>query len=452
VNKPKAMAGGPLARFAAPARVIALLPPGTVAVGAGLAVLGAASYVHLAVASHTLSKAHYSALAVLWSIVFTVGLGLFLPIEQEVTRIVAGRRSAGEGIAPVYRRGALLALTILAVICVVLAFTAGPIANRLFGGDRSLIIAMVGGFAGLAVAHPTRGVLAGTRRFDGYGTQLGVDGGLRILCAAALGVFHVRSALLFGLILAVAPILSVLVTAPAVRAGLSAGRSLAWSALFRGLGPLTVSTLLAQVMVNIAVVNVKLLAPGAEALAGALLSALILVRIPLFVFASLQASLLPGLSTAAATKDRTAFRHLVLRGCGIVTATMIAGGIPAIAFGPWLIHVFFDAADVLDRLDFAILAAGTWAYLLAQVLGQGAMALGRHRDQALAWLGGTVALIIATVVPGEVKLRVEGGYALGSAVTAVLLAIVVVRLAGRPADTDSGFDAATSFAAMGGLD
>jgi hypothetical protein len=34
----------------------------------------------------------------------------------------------------------------------------------------------------------------------------------------------------------------------------------------------------------------------------------------------------------------------------------------------------------------------------------------------------------------------------------VLLAIVVVRLAGRPADTDSGFDAATSFAAMGGLD
>jgi O-antigen/teichoic acid export membrane protein len=431
--------------------VIGLLPPGTIAVGTGLAVLGAASYVHLAVASHTLSKAHYSALAVLWSIVFTVGLGLFLPIEQEVTRIVASRRTAGDGIAPVYRRGALLALTMLTIICVVLALTAGTVAGRLFGGDRGLVVAMAGGFAGLAVAHPTRGVLAGTRRFDGYGTQLGVDGGLRILFAAALGIFHVRSALLFGLILAVAPILSVLVTAPAVRKALSAGTSLAWSALFRGLGPLTVSTLLSQVMVNVAVVNVKLLAPGDEALAGALLSALILVRIPLFVFASLQASLLPGLSTAAATKDRAGFRRLVLRACGIVTATMVVGGIPAIAFGPWLIHVFFAAADVLDRMDFAILAVGTCAYLIAQVLGQGAMALGRHRDQAVAWLGGTVALVVTTVMPGEVKLRVEGGYAVGSAVTALLLAIVVARLAGRPTD-DGGFAARTSFAAMGGLD
>ena len=50
------------------------------------------------------------------------------------------------------------------------------------------------------------------------------------------------------------------------------------------------------------------------------------------------------------------------------------------------------------------------------------------------------------------KLRVEGGYAIGSAVTALLLAIVVVRLASRPIDADNEFAAATSFAAMGGLD
>jgi len=36
-------------------RLSQLLPPGTIAVGAGLAVLGAASYVHIAVASHALS-------------------------------------------------------------------------------------------------------------------------------------------------------------------------------------------------------------------------------------------------------------------------------------------------------------------------------------------------------------------------------------------------------------
>jgi O-antigen/teichoic acid export membrane protein len=423
----RSLAGTPLGR------VVALLPPGTIAVGSGLAILGVASYLHLAVASHTLSKAHYSSLAVLWSIVFTVGLGLFFPIEQEVTRIVAARRAVGDGPAPVYQRGAVLALLLLAAICVVLAAAANPIADHLFGGDRGMVVAMAGGFAGLALAHPTRGVLAGSGRFAGYGVQLGVDGALRILLATLLGVLHVRSALLFALILAVAPLVSVLVTAVPVRAALSAGAALTWSAFGRGAAPLMISTLLAQLVVNIAVVNVKLLAPSAVALAGALLSALVLVRIPLFVFASLQASLLPGLSTASATNDRHGFRHLLLRACGIVTALALVGAVPAIAFGPWIIRVFFAASDAIDRLDFAILAVGTGTYLLAQVLGQGVMSLGHHRDQTYAWLGGTVALLAVTAVPGSVKLRVEGGYAVGSTVVALLLAFAVARRLRQPA-------------------
>jgi O-antigen/teichoic acid export membrane protein len=432
-------------------RLLALLPPGTAAVGTGLAVLGGASYVHIAVASHTLSKAQTSAFAVLWSIVFTVGLGLFLPIEQEITRIVVARRASGDGIWPVYRRGAVLALGLLAAICVVLALTAGPIAHRLFGGDLGLVVAMAGGFAGLAVAHPTRGVLAGCGRFDAYGLQLGVDGGLRIVLAALLGLAGVRSALLFGLILAVAPVVSVVVTAKPVRGALSAGSPLAWSVLRRGVAPLMVSTLLAQLVVNVGVVNVKLLDASDEALAGALLSALVLVRIPLFVFASLQASLLTGLSTAAAAGDRAGFRHLLLRACAIVTALAVVGAVPMIAAGPWLLRVFFAAVEVLDRLDFAILATGTAAYLLAQVLGQGVMSLGHHRDQTLAWLGGTLALVILTVLPGDVKLRVEGGYAVGSAVVAALLVVAVLRRAGRAGGLGSS-DSPAALVMLGGGD
>jgi O-antigen/teichoic acid export membrane protein len=432
-------------------RLSALLPPGTVAVGAGLAVLGAASYVHIAVASHSLSKAHNSAFAVVWSIVFTVGLGLFLPIEQEITRIVVARRAEGQGIWPVYRRGAMLALGLLVVVCAVLAVVAGPVADRLFGGDRSLVIATAGGFAGLALAHPTRGVLAGTGRFGAYGLQLGVDGGLRIVLAAALGLAGLHSALLFGLILAVAPVLSVLVTAGAVRAELFAGRQLPWPEFGRGVAPLMVSTLLAQLVVNVGVVNIKLLAPQDVALAGALLSALVLVRIPLFVFASLQASLLTGLSTSASAGDRVGFRHLLLRACAIVSALAFIGAVPTVLFGPWLLRVFFNTSEALNRLDFAVLAAGTGAYLIAQVLGQGAISLGHHRDQTYAWLAGTLALILITVAPGSVSLRVEGGYALGSAVVALVLAFAVARRAARPSGPGpSGSPAA--LVALGGGD
>jgi O-antigen/teichoic acid export membrane protein len=428
-------------------RLLGLLPPGTVAVGSGLVVLGLASYVHLSIAARTLTKEHYDAFAVLWSIVFTIGLGLFFPIEQEVTRIIAGRRVGADGNLPAFRRGAVLAGGLLAAVCVLLFAFNGLIADHLFNGDHGLVAVMAGGFAGLALAYPTRGVLAGTGRFGAYGLQLGIDGGLRIVMAAALAVLGVKSAVMFGLILTVAPVISVIATAPAVRAALTRGTALAWSEFGRRVAPLMASTLLAQVVVNIAVINVKLLAPHAVSLAGALLSALTLVRIPLFIFGSLQASLLPGLSTAAASGDHTGFRKLLLRACGIVTALAVAGGIPAILLGPWLLHLLFDAGHVLGDVDFAVLSVGTAAYLLAQVLGQAVMALGHHRDQTLAWLGGTVALAVVTALPVDVRLRVEWAYTVGSVVVAAILLLAVMRRSTRDSAAD---DPARAVAGLAG--
>jgi O-antigen/teichoic acid export membrane protein len=422
-------------------RLLNLLPPGTLAVGSGLVVLGLASYVHIAIAGYTLSNhgdhSDYDAFAVLWSIVFTIGLGLFFPIEQELTRLIAARRVGGDGNVSAYRRGAVLAVILLAAVCVLLVVGGPLIADRLFNGDLGLVAVLAGGIAGQALAYPTRGVLAGTGRFGAYGAQLGIDGGLRIVMAALLGVFGVHSAVMFGLILTVAPVISVLATAPTVRAALVPGSPLAWSDFGRRVTPLMVSLLLAQVVVNIAVINVKLLAPHAESLAGALLSALTLVRIPLFIFGSMQASLLPGLSTAAAADDRGGFRRLLLRACGIVTLLAVAGGVPAILLGPWLLRLLFATGNVLGDADFAVLSVGTAAYLLAQVLGQAAMALGHHRDQTLAWVGGTVALVAVTALPIDVRLRVEWAYTVGSVVVAAILVVAVLRRSSRySADDD----------------
>jgi O-antigen/teichoic acid export membrane protein len=427
-------------------RLLNVLPRGTVAVGGGQLVLGVAAYVHLAIAGHMLSTSGYSSLSVLWSIVFSVGPGLFFPLEQEITRLVAARRVVGDGAGPVFRRGMLLALGLLAVLCLLLVAGAPLLATHLFDGDRGMVVVLGGTLAGLAVAYPTRGVLAGSGRFGGYGSQLAVDGGLRIAFAAALGAAGIHSASAYGLILAVAPLLAVLATAAPVRAALSAGTALAWSAFAKGIGPLLVSMLLAQVVINIAVVDVKLLAVGDAVLAGALLSALVLARIPVFVFASLQAALLPGLATLAASGDRPGFGKLLRRGCGLVLALSLAGGIPATLLGPWLIRTMFAAQPALGDLDFALLSAGTGAYLLALVLGQGILALGFHRDQALAWLGGGVALVLVTVLPGSAKLRVEGAYAVGSLVVVLLLALMLSRR------SRAAVRAETPVLALGGAD
>ncbi len=211
----------------------------------------------------------------------------------------------------------------------------------------------------LAVVSVSHGVLAGTGRFHVYGRQLATDGGLRIAFAVALGVAGLHSPVLFALILTAAPLLAVILTLRPVLTALHPGPTITWKLLCRGLGLLIGSTLLAQLIVNIGVINAKLLSPDDAAVVGALLSAIILARVPLFIFASLQASLLPGLAGAVAAGEQARFRRLVIRGTGIAAALGLAGGLIAVILGPWLIEVLFAAHRVLGPADFAWLAAGT---------------------------------------------------------------------------------------------
>ncbi|MEU4716700.1 polysaccharide biosynthesis protein [Micromonospora purpureochromogenes] len=432
-------------------RLLHLVPPGTLAVGAGLALLGLASYVHLAVAGHSLTEADYSSLSVLWSIVFTLGIGVFMPVEQEVARVVAARRSQGLPPGPVLARGAVLAAGVLAVLVVVILAARGPLTDRLFAGDAAMVTVLIGALVAMAVAYTTRGVLSGLQLFPWYGTQLGVDGGLRIAMVAVLGLTGVTSPLWYGLVLVIAPLAGVLLTLPPVLRAAGGGVPVAWGALLRGLGLLTVSSLLSQVVVNVGVINVRLLDPSDVATAGALLSALVLVRIPLFVFASLQASLLPGLATSATTGDLRGFHSLLRRALGIVTALGVLGALGAIALGPWLVGTLFDRAGVLGHGDFAWLAVATLAYLWAMVLGQALLALDRHRAQALAWTVGVAALVVVTLTPASVALRVELAYTVGSVVVAAAMALLLRRQS-RPTPTPTrSLDDAVATGVSGGI-
>ena len=403
-----------------------LLPRGTVPVGAGLLVLGLGAYAHLAVAGHTLPVGAMAGLSVLWSIVYVLGLGVFLPVEQELIRQVAARTAAGEGAGGVVRRAAVLAAGLFAVIAVPAALAARPLARSLFGGDLTMVAVLGGAAVALAVGAVSRGILAGLGRFRAYGGQIAVDGGLRVVLAVTLGLLGVRSAVAFGLILTVSPLLAVAVTAGWLRGALLPGSVAGWRAMGGRLGMLIVTMLLAQLIINAAVLSVRLLSPGDPAAVGALLAAAVLARLPLFVFTAVQTSLLPGLAGAAAAGERARFRQLLGRGCAVVAILGIGGGVPTALLGPWLVRTLFGARPVLGHGDFAWLAAGTLCYLLALVLGQAALALSRHHAQLLSWLAGVAVLAAVTLTPGEVTHRVVLGYAAGSFTVAVALAVAAV--------------------------
>jgi len=413
-------------------RALVLLPPGTVAVGAGLAVLGAGSYTHLAVAGHTLPVAEMAQMSVLWSVVYLLGLGVFFPVEQELSRLVSARTAAGQGAAPVVRRGAAASAVLLAAVLVALALAAGPLAGRLFGGDVTLVPVIGAAAAALAVTSVSRGTLAGLGRFDVYGRQLAADGGLRVIFALGLGAAGFRSAAAFGLILTAAPLLAAAGTARPLLAGLRPGPALAWRDMRGRLALLLATMLLAQVVISAAVLAIRVLSPGRPAVVGALLSAMVLARIPLFVFTPVQTALLPGLCGAVTVDDRARFRLLLGRACAAVLVLGVTGAVVLTLAGPWLIRVLFGAQAALPAAAFAWLGAGVLAYLLALVLGQGAQAQALHAGQVLAWLAGAGVLAAVTLGPGTALTRVTVAFAAGSATVAlVLAAVLVVRRPGR---------------------
>ncbi|MEU8541657.1 hypothetical protein AB0C52_17015 [Streptomyces sp. NPDC048717] len=406
-------------------RITTVLPRGTAFVGVGTALLGGANYVHLAAAGHTLSVDDMASFSVLWTIVASLGLGLFFPVEQEVTRVVAARVVAGDGALPVLRRGAALAGGLLAAVLLPLVLFAGPIADLFFHSDRSLLVALGGAFAALACAHLTRGMLAGLGRFEAYGFQLGLDGLLRIVLSVALALAGVTSVFAFAAVMTVAPLVSVLATLVPVRRGARPGQQADWGELIGQLGMLVGSTLLAQVLVNVAVISTKLIASQDSALVAALLSALVVARVPVFVFGAFQASLLAGLSTARAENDTPGYRRLLLRACSMTAGMGLSFGVAAAVLGPLLLPVLFGAPDVLGPVDFGWLALGTTLFLLAMVLGQALLTSGAARQQLLAWIAGTVVLLAVTLSPLELRSRVEIAYTLGALVVVTTMTLIV---------------------------
>jgi O-antigen/teichoic acid export membrane protein len=419
-------------------RAAGFLPAGTLSVGAGLAVLGVGSYVHLAIAGHELTVRGMASVSVLWAIVSCLGIGLFFPVEQELIRHVAARKVRGEGVAPAVRRGTVLAGGVLLIVVTPSVAAARPLADRLFGGDIGMMYALYLGLFGVAVVSVCRSVLAGLGRFTGYGTQLGIDGSLRVVLSLGLALERVHSPTAYGLVLTAAPLLSAVCTARPTLRGLGSGSPVPWPVMCRGFGLLIGSSLLAQTVANVAVIDVDLLAPGRPSVVGALLAAMVLARVPIFVFASLQAALLPGLASAAAAGDFLRFRWLLRQTSAAVAALGLAGGVLAAIFGPWLGPVLFGVRHVLHWSDFALLGFGTTCYMLALVLGQGAIALGRHRDQLLSWVVGGAVLAVVTLLPGDVRLRVEFAYAASSVTVAVLLGIVLLRQRARFTPTVPG--------------
>jgi hypothetical protein len=193
----------------------ARLPRSTTAVAVGVGVLGLASFGYLVVAGRALGPERFGTVAIFWVVLNTLGAGLFLPLEQHVSRELAadadvdGRR--------VLRRALGLSAAVLGLLVAVAALLRDQLADALFAGSTGLVVALVAGTAAMAASYTCRGAFAGLGSWQRYGSHLAVDGVVRLAGACLLALAGSDSTLAYAAVVVVGLAVSVVVTVPGRR-------------------------------------------------------------------------------------------------------------------------------------------------------------------------------------------------------------------------------------------
>ncbi|RBY86565.1 hypothetical protein DQ241_13735 [Blastococcus sp. TF02A-30] len=392
----------------------------------GLGVLGLASVAFLSVCGYALGPAELAPLGTLWVLINALGPALFQPLEQEIGRSTAHRDASGQGARPVFLRACLLALAVVVLAGLALLVGSRPLADAVFHGEQVMVLALFLGLVGLCAEHLTRGAFAGGQFFPRYGAQLAIDGVLRIGSAAVLAVIGIATAGWYGLGLALAPVLAVALTARRLGPALLPGPPDPPGHLRRAIGWLTLGALASQFVVNAAPVAVNVLAGAEEqARAGIFISVLVLARVPLFLFAAIQASFLPGMAALAAAGDVAGFRRRLDLVAGGVAALGAAGLVVIVALGPWLVRLLYGPDFVTTRSDLWPLAAASGLFMVGSAVGQALISVRGYRASVVGWTSGAATFLLALLLPLRLELRVGYAFLAASAVALVVLAVAM---------------------------
>ncbi|WP_328303422.1 lipopolysaccharide biosynthesis protein [Actinomycetospora sp. NBC_00405] len=410
------------------------------AAGLGVLVSGLIVNVYLAVVARALPPAEYATFGSFWALALVVGFGAFLPLEQELAR-----RLPLPGDRQALLRAASGAAAVLAGIALVVLVGALPIIWRSLDGDVSVLLALGALCVVSAGQFLVRGTLIGTDRLVRHAAVMVLDAVLRL--GFAVGVFIVggADAAAFCWALVAAIVLAHLPQLPAAwRRAVAWERPLSPGAradrpsvrgLTRAAMPLLVGSVCAQLLLNgLPVLVVAEAGEANEAAAGVFVAAFTLAKAPLSMVVPLQSAVVPTLTRLIAADRRREVVVLLVKGVALLGAVAAIGVPLAFFVGPWVVSLVFGADYTIGGLDLAIILCGVLAHIGLVVVTQVHVARGRHRDVALSWTAGLLtAGVTFWLVPGVI-LSGEVAFGVGSAVGAVVSALILAASRRRPAE------------------
>lgn len=405
-------------------------------IAAGLVVSGASAYLFLIVAAHVLTVEQYATFGVAWTMIFVAATGLFLPIEQEVIRAISLRRGGGRDWRVVLRRAWILSLAFAGAAAIAGFAMGGLLVSRLLGGDWVVYAGFLTSLFGYAFGYMVRGVLAGTEDFSRYGFYVGWDGLLRAGLGVGAAIIGLRTAGALGMVVGLSSVLAPLSVIASKRASfkpIEAGTDEAgWSQLTASLGALLVASLASQFLANAGPLALQLIVGNEESnLVGVLFAALVMARIPLFMFQSVQAALLPRLARQAEGGRFAEFRKAVSVVAGWLGVATLVGAVTGAVVGPFAIRLIFGSRFRLGSLDLGLLLLMVGLHLETLTLSQGLVALKAQVRMAITWVVGLFVAVLMLMTSLEPLHRVVVALVVGEAAAAccgtILLRMSIAR-------------------------
>ena len=405
----------------------------------GIASTGIVTFAYFSVASYALNDVDYKYISLLWSVLFVIVSVIYRPIEQLLSRTIAGRRARGLHTGHPMRTPLLIQAGFASAFLVIALIFRTTIEDRLFDGSSALYWVLVVAGLAYAASYFARGWLAGHQWFGLYGGLVFMEATTRLLfaLAVAIGIAEGQNVVAMGM--AAAPFVSLVVVplAFARRPKVMAAPEPDEEALDLARGGRFAVAVLAimaaeQTLLNAGVLTVNATAANA-AVAGYVFNALLIARAPLQLFQAIQGSLLPHLAGLEATEGREQFERAIRITILAIAAFAGAVALGLLAIGPWAMGILFDDAATYGRFGLAAVALGMGAHLAAGTLNQAALARDHAGAAAAAWLVAAAAFVGWMLLPivHDELVRAEVGYLAAATLLCALLAMVY-RSRGAP--------------------
>ena len=412
------------------------IPEGTLSIGIGLLVAGVTIYIFFKIGQQALGQEKFKPLVSLWFVMFAIAPGFFLPIEQELSRAVAHRRALNQGVGPVVKKVALLCVVTVVFLLALILLLSPMINDNLFEGNVIITVSLAIAIVTYGALYFTKGLSSGLGKFSAYGFIVGADGAIRVLACTALLLLGVTQLSAYSLIIVITPIIGVMIVLLAGQLKTESGPPATWSEITENLVWLLGGSIFAAALVNAGPLTVDILGDSQDAIRVTQFgNAVLLTRVPLFLFQAVQAALLPRLTRLAARGDlvefKIGFRRLVV----LVIGVGVFGTIGAFLFGPFFLDLVYGGG--IDRRTLTLLALASAIYMMALAIAQAVIALRGHRLVALGWLLSFLSYVLcAWKVSQDLFLRVEVALVVSSTVALVSFALSLKTLLKSGATVD----------------